>query len=485
MPEDPIGRLLVPGERPVHPRPEFREELWERLVQEADRRPAPSWPGGPSPWHRSGVRRVLTIAAALLLGVAAVAIVLPLGGGRVNTIGDIPAFGPMPGLRATIERQIPRASVQELVDAIAAERAMEAPIVREDQVIRLRLTSLGESWRIDWVSDSLQDGSDAAVGRMLSELSPDRRPGSYWLGGSEPGVYSASTSTFTPGPPAGDAHPLDLLSWDATAAADAHWSDACSTDTPVETQIVAGRDAHRFACGPWDLWVDAAQGLLLRLQLHDPAGLGVPVPGVIGMVSGETLEVMEVEFGTALDAAEFRPPEGATVDGQPDGPQQATDLEIGDPVPAPTLEHVDGSRFDLSTPDGRRALYLWASWCPPCLGPGGERPEVLEAMNEVARGLGDELLVVAVASGDDPAAAKRLTAELDALTSLLDPDGELHVPLGSSRGIPLLVLVEPDGTLAGAYLGGLTPAQAEEILDAFAHGTELPAVGGQVVSQVP
>jgi hypothetical protein len=109
---------------------------------------------------------------------------------------------------------------------------------------------------------------------------------------------------------------------------------------------------------------------------------------------------------------------------------------------------------------------------------------LLRVLDDVARRAGDGLAVIAVASNDDPAAVRQLTKGLDAFTVALDADGGSSALLGADA-IPLLVLIDPDGNLAGAYLAGMAPNDMRAILDAFVGREALPVIGGDVVSQVP
>jgi thiol-disulfide isomerase/thioredoxin len=91
-------------------------------------------------------------------------------------------------------------------------------------------------------------------------------------------------------------------------------------------------------------------------------------------------------------------------------------------------------------------VNLWASWCGPCR-------EELPALARLSRTAGDRLRVVGVASLDVPANAVSFAADNRLpFPSLQDRDGDLERGL-RRNGLPVTVLVRPDGTVAYVYQG--------------------------------
>ena len=91
-------------------------------------------------------------------------------------------------------------------------------------------------------------------------------------------------------------------------------------------------------------------------------------------------------------------------------------------------------------------VNLWASWCGPCR-------EELPALARLSRTAGDRLRVVGVASLDVPANSVSFASETRLpFPSLQDRDGDLERGL-RRNGLPVTVLVRPDGTVAYVYQG--------------------------------
>lgn len=103
-------------------------------------------------------------------------------------------------------------------------------------------------------------------------------------------------------------------------------------------------------------------------------------------------------------------------------------------------------------------VNLWASWCGPCR-------EELPTLAQLSRTAGDRLRVVGVASLDVPANSVSFASDNRLpFPSLQDRDGDLERGL-RRNGLPVTVLVRPDGTVAYVYQGApLTDTTLRELV---------------------
>ena len=143
-----------------------------------------------------------------------------------------------------------------------------------------------------------------------------------------------------------------------------------------------------------------------------------------------------------------------------------TVLDAPREVPGATLETPDGAPATL--PEGRPAVVnFWATWCAPCR----EEMPSLAALHEA---MGEEVAVVAVATGrNDPAAAAAFLEEVGAteLLDLRDPEGTLGRAV-AVRGLPTTLVLDASGREV-ARLQGIAEwdsPEARALLRALADG---------------
>jgi cytochrome c biogenesis protein CcmG/thiol:disulfide interchange protein DsbE len=122
---------------------------------------------------------------------------------------------------------------------------------------------------------------------------------------------------------------------------------------------------------------------------------------------------------------------------------------------APLFEtfDLDGHPVALNDLRGRRVvLNFWASWCQPCR---AEFPVLrqLEASHPDVRVLG------VVFEDTDGSARAFLRTEGATWPGLRDPSGQIASAYGVHQkpGIPVSVLIGPDGTIRARHLGPLQP----------------------------
>lgn len=106
-----------------------------------------------------------------------------------------------------------------------------------------------------------------------------------------------------------------------------------------------------------------------------------------------------------------------------------------------------GPAFDVSSLGGKpTVINLWASWCGPCR----EEMPILQAVAESSDG--DASFVGVVTRDDAASAASFLDAVGVTYPQLNDPEGGLLGEL-RSPGLPVTVVLRPDGSLLTTHIG--------------------------------
>lgn len=144
---------------------------------------------------------------------------------------------------------------------------------------------------------------------------------------------------------------------------------------------------------------------------------------------------------------------------KPHGP-----LTPGQPAPAFSGPDPDGKTISLQDYQGRPVIInFWATWCAPCR----QEMVVLQAAYEAHKATGLAILAV---SEDQQDRIETVQAYWTALgltfLLLLDPDGSV-AGLYSVFFLPSTVFVHPSGAVVAVHFGPMTPMQIEQHLKAI------------------
>ncbi|MCK7594324.1 TlpA family protein disulfide reductase [Pseudomarimonas salicorniae] len=130
--------------------------------------------------------------------------------------------------------------------------------------------------------------------------------------------------------------------------------------------------------------------------------------------------------------------------------------EPSPPLSVDTLEH---GRFELSAQRGKWVLVnFWATWCAPCL---KEMPELDEFDRER-----EDAVVIGLAFEETSAEDLRAFLKVRpvsypiALVDVYAPPEGWVVP----RGLPLSVLIAPDGSEVKRFMGPVTAKEIEQAM---------------------
>jgi thiol-disulfide isomerase/thioredoxin len=133
-------------------------------------------------------------------------------------------------------------------------------------------------------------------------------------------------------------------------------------------------------------------------------------------------------------------------------PVETASVEL---APDFVLTTLDGATVRLSDLRGRWVLVnFWATWCAPC------RDE-MPYLDRLAADHADHLSVLAVNLRESEATVRAFAEELDLqLSILLAPDDAMLLAY-SVRGLPISVLIDPDGNVDQRIIGPIQPGFVE------------------------
>lgn len=135
---------------------------------------------------------------------------------------------------------------------------------------------------------------------------------------------------------------------------------------------------------------------------------------------------------------------------------EPVELPAGGDLPAVSLEQFEGM---LVGQRGRPVVVnIWASWCAPC------RTE-MPLLASAARSYGSAVVILGVASNDDPAEAQRFLDDLDiTYPNAFDESGQIRVALGLTA-YPTTYVFGADGGLRARVNGGISEQRLAGLIE--------------------
>ncbi len=145
---------------------------------------------------------------------------------------------------------------------------------------------------------------------------------------------------------------------------------------------------------------------------------------------------------------------------------------VGEQAPAVEGEVVLGEPFDLGASDRWVVVNFFATWCVPCI---EEHPE-LKAFEEAHAETGDAR-VISVVYDDEPGdVADFFERNGGDWTVLGSDEGRTALDWGVAK-VPESYLVSPTGIIVQRWVGGVTEAGIDQVIDAYAQPPDEGSAG--------
>jgi peroxiredoxin len=126
---------------------------------------------------------------------------------------------------------------------------------------------------------------------------------------------------------------------------------------------------------------------------------------------------------------------------------------------------LDGSSYQLADDLGKIVVInFWATWCPPCV---VETPQ-LDSVYQDFKAKGVQ--VVGIDTKDAKGSAQAFVTNNDiSFPVVFDEKAEIALRLGNLpvQGLPFSLLVDKHGKVAALYVGPVTPADLEPVLNSL------------------
>ena len=425
-------------DRPTQPDAAFAEGLFEDLATDLGFRPVT---------HRASLMRRFAYAPpAFRLAYLAAMLGLLLAAGIVAALV---------GAQLSTTR-----SVMDIVAASQATQldppAYDITILADDgRITRVRTDGLG-AWRRDWISDR------------------EMPPGTYEIhAAGQSGRFDPSHNTWIVSADESDFIDASVLMWQSPnqqiddpvavergpgAAQPAAWF-TCDSWVRLADDVIAGRSAHHLACDGREFWVDEESSLLV--------GMLTPVGQELAGVSGRaTALALEPSFPPETYA--LATPAGAVAI-DPNHLPASLVLEIGRSAPRLRGTTLDGKPFDSATESGPLVVYFWAPWCEPCVG------SYLTDLQAVAERHAAAVSTVTIAPSAEPGAVTEYVATNGVrLPVVSDNDSGSLAESWGLVGIPVLVMLDPDGAVVALRAATVSGPELEQMYAALAAGEPVP-----------
>jgi Thioredoxin len=134
----------------------------------------------------------------------------------------------------------------------------------------------------------------------------------------------------------------------------------------------------------------------------------------------------------------------------------------GTPLSIPSVELLDGQRFDPAMAEGRvLLLYWWASWCPFCALTSPHVDKLWQAQRQRGPGQGLAMLTFSIDKKPDEARAYLQRRGYAWPAAWVSP--AVHRALPKPKGLPVTLVRGRDGRILQAEAGQLFPEDVEAL----------------------